>query len=416
MKWLFYIILIAGAGNTVLRPEMDNPLTLYRILAPIGLFAVFALRPRLVVKYSIWFVLFAMYNLGLATLYGKGYSELVSSLVHYMYIWILLVLMLFIFRVDHKFDESFLIFVKWFFIFILANLVLELFIGSYYPNLYVDTSGDGSIRAFYWNQNDLAVVICTISWICLAYDRYNGIIRIIVVGLTLIILFINDSKAALLSMIAVSLPVFMMMRTDKRRYRLSNGVWVGLFVFIFTSLVIVMYSIKDYPIKFESGTYSINDLLVNPILGIFSLTPTGEEWGSINNRMDAAIFVLIEYFRSYGLGLGAGGSWLVLSLPQYYLKGAQSPHNALLQFVVDFGFPVLLGYIYLVRWSVQKIKSTFIDQRVRLQVIAILSFPFIGLSQSGAIVTNYMFWAVAFFIWLQGVKKKEVVKTGNGGA
>ena len=122
--------------------------------------------------------------------------------------------------------------------------------------------------------------------------------------------------------------------------------------------------------------------------------------------MDATIFVIIEYLRSYGLGLGAGGSWLVLSLPQYELGGAKSPHNALLQFVVDFGFPVLVGYGYLIIYAMRMLREVEIDERMRLQVIAILSFPILGLSQSGAIITNYFFWAIVYFVWLQARRQK----------
>jgi hypothetical protein len=116
--------------------------------------------------------------------------------------------------------------------------------------------------------------------------------------------------------------------------------------------------------------------------------------------MDAAIFVIIEYVRSYGLGLGAGGSWLVLSMPQYALGGAQSPHNALLQFTVDFGYPVLLGYAWLIWWALRQLLTPGRGENDRLRILAILSFPLLGLSQSGAIVTNYFFFAIVYFIAL----------------
>ena len=79
MKPLFFLIFMAGIGNTVLRPELENPLTLYRILAPIGILAMFWLRPVFVVKGLAWFLLFAVYNFALATLYSGDYTQLLAA-------------------------------------------------------------------------------------------------------------------------------------------------------------------------------------------------------------------------------------------------------------------------------------------------------------------------------------------------
>ncbi|MCC6248337.1 MAG: hypothetical protein IT499_11345, partial [Rubrivivax sp.] len=98
--------------------------------------------------------------------------------------------------------------------------------------------------------------------------------------------------------------------------------------------------------------------------------------------------------------------WLVLTLPQYQLGGAQSPHNALLQFVVDFGYPVLLGYLWLTGWALRRLFRHKLPEPERLKVMAILSFPMLGLSQSGAIVTNYFFFTAVYFIWLYGRRRR----------
>lgn len=50
-------------------------------------------------------------------------------------------------------------------------------------------------------------------------------------------------------------------------------------------------------IQFKStdGIFTINELLYKPLKSIITLQPTGEYWGSTNNRIDATIFVLKEY-------------------------------------------------------------------------------------------------------------------------
>ena len=401
MRFLFYFILAAGIGNTVLRPEIEDPLTFYRIVAPIGLLVVSALRPMLVAKALGFYALFFAYNFALATLYSSDYSQFFPSIVHYFYLYILLILMIYMKESDRRFDDSFLTFVRVFYAFLLVNLALEMVFGSYYPNLYVDETDERQVRAFFWNQNDLAVVLCVIGWMALALDRFRGPFRIFVVAVTIFLLYYNDSKAALLSFLFVSLPVFAVLRLGSR-VRISRGVWGGVFASVTLAALAMLVAFSDVDIAFANDTYTLGDLLVDPIVNILSLSPSGEDLGSLNNRTDAAIFVTLEYLRTLGFGLGAGGSWLVLTLPQYELGGAKSPHNALLQFIVDFGYPVLLGYLWLAWWALRKLFSHRADEATRLKVIAILSFPMVGLSQSGAIVTNYFFFAAVYFIFMFG--------------
>ncbi len=399
MKILFFIILIAGFGNSVFRREIEDPITLYRLVAPVGFLVVFLMRPRLVIRGLGCFFLFFAYNLALAMLYNPDLSQFWPSIVHYFFLFILLILMIYMKSRYPDFDRSFVRFFEGFYLFLLANLLLESIFGSYYPNLYVDTVGDGSLRAFYWNQNDLAVVLGVASWAVLSDNRYRTVTRVVVVLLTLILLYINDSKAALISMVAVSIPVSIVFRLSAT-YNIKPAAWhllLGCAAFFF---VCVIAALSDVDIHFANDTYSIRELLIHPVMNVLTLEPTGEHWGSINNRSDAATFVIIEYLKSLGFGLGAGGSWLVLTFPQYKLGGAMSPHNALLQFTVDFGYPVLIGYLGFVVWAARRLFLHRSDNSTRLQVMAILSFPVLGLSQSGAIITNFAFWAGAFYICL----------------
>jgi hypothetical protein len=401
LRLLFFVILAAGIGNTVLRPEMENPYTLYRLLAPIGLLVLFSVRPLMVLKCLAGFGIFALYNVALATAYSSDYSQLLPSLVHYLYLFVLLVLMIDLKARHADFDVSFLRFVQGLYLFLLANLLIEVFAGPYYPNLNPDESEDGSVRAFFWNQNDLAVVLCVIAWMAMALDRFRGPVRWAVVAITLLLLYRNDSKAALLSMLLFTLPVTLIFAICAAR-RIAPQVWFFVFGSVFALVALALVTLSDVDLDFANDTYTIADLLLRPVVNILSLEASGEELGSLNNRTDAAIFVIIEYMRTLGFGLGAGGSWLVLTRPQYLLGGAQSPHNALLQFIVDFGYPVLLAYAWLVVWAFRKLFVHKLREVDRLKVIAILSFPMLGLSQSGAIVTNYFFFAAVYFIWLLG--------------
>lgn len=406
MTALFFVILVAGIGNVVLRPGIGDPFTLYRILAPLGMLALLVLDTPLTLKALGAYAVFAAYNFALATAYGGGYSQLLPSLVHYFYLMIPLVLMIHLKANVRGFDESYLRFIRGFYIFLLANLVLEFLIGEYYPNLEVDESEEPGVRAFFWNQNDLAVVLCVIGWFYLTLDRFKGFPRALAVVVTLFLLYYNDSKAALISFCFFSLPIWLIFRICSA-VRIRAFVWILLCSVVGAIFIGALVALKDYDIQFAWQRYSIDDLFLQPIMNVLTLEPTGEYLGSLNNRTDAAIFAIIEYLRTFGFGLGAGGSWLVLTLPQYELGGALSPHNALLQFIVDFGYPVLLGYLALTIWALRRLFLHRLTEYEKLKVMAILSFPMLGASQSGAIVTNFFFFSTVYFIWLLEARPKS---------
>lgn len=399
VRVFIYLVLLAGIGNAVLRPELGNPWTLYRLMAPVGLLLVVLMAPRLAGVIIAAFVLFAVHSYALASAYRADFSQLYPSLVHFFYIFNLVALVIFLSKIDDRFEWRFERFIVVFFGFVVANLLVEMAWGNFYPNLYLDESGDGSVRAFFWNQNDLAVVLCMMGWFALVRERWSPWLRIAMVGFVVLILYINDSKAALMSFVLVSLPVFMMFGVV-RRTRVPRFVWAAFFSLLAIAGALLLHAVRDVPLSFSNEFYTLDDLVFAPLGRIFSLEASSEMWGSISNRTDATIFVLMEYFRSGGLGLGAGGSWLVLSMPEYRLGGAESPHNAILQFVVDFGYPVLIWYAWALCWAWMRMFGRQNTSNQRLKIMAILSFPLLGLSQSGAIVTNYFFWMVATYIWL----------------
>ena len=410
----------------MLRPELGNPWTLYRLMAPLGLLVVVLMAPRLAGLVIAAFVLFAVHSYALASAYRGDFSQLFPSLVHFFYIFNLVALVMFLRRIDDQFERRFEWFIVAFFWFLMANLSVEMVWGNFYPNLYLDESGDGSVRAFFWNQNDLAVVLCMTAWFALVREHWPYLLRIAIVGSVVLVLYINDSKAALMSFLLVSIPVFVMFRVVERT-RVPRFVWGAIFSLLAIGSVLLLHAFRGVPISFSNEFYTLEDLVFTPLSRIFSLEASSEMWGSINNRTDAAIFVLIEYFRSWGLGLGAGGSWLVLSLPEYRLGGAESPHNAILQFVVDFGYPVLFWYVWALCWACMGMFGRRSTYNQRLKIMAILSFPLLGLSQSGAIVTNFFFWMVAAYIWLldrplfeatarQSTHRSPVAYSQQGGA
>lgn len=401
VKILFiHFVLLASFGNTVLRPDIDSDVTLFRVLAPILCIYIFFKMPLGTSRIMLWFIGFAAYSTILAFSYSSDMSQFIPSIVHYAYIFLLYIVMKFYQRLlGVRFERSYFRFIGFTIVFIFLCLGFELLLGNPFPNLYFVGEDDlQGLRAFYWNQNDLAVVLCAFGWIILTRRNTPILIKTLYAIAAGGVLVLNGSKSALAAFIIVIIlaNAHFIVSRFQTGIHLAKG-FLAISIFLIAGLFLFY---GDLEFSTVQGTYTLNGLFVHPIANIMALNPSGEQLGSINNRIDATIFVLIEYFRSYGAGLGPGGSWLVLTLPQYTLGGAQSPHNALLQLLVDFGYPVLLGYGYLTFWALRvffRRDSWLLD---RARATAILSFPILGLSQSGAIVTNYTFISICFFLLL----------------
>lgn len=406
--FLIFIVILSGFGNTVLRMDIESDLTLYRVLSPLLCIGIFFWRPWFVIKASSWFLVFLAYSALLALIYSSDLSQFIPSIVHYAYIFLLVLIMIFYKLVakDH-FEHNYTKLMIYVLVFIFFFLLLEFSIGTTFPNLYEEKSGGmNNLRAFYWNANDLAVIFGGFGWLLFSNNNFKPSFKIAYFSLCMLVMMYNGSKSAIIAFLLIALLSMASFIITRIRF---GKLWMYLFCSIaITSISSLFIFLGDSPFTTTQGTYTLQDLFQEPIRRIINLEATGEEWGSLNNRTDASIFVLIEYFRSYGFGLGPGGSWLVLTQPEYLLGGAKSPHNALLQFIVDFGYPILLGYMYLFYKSVR----IFVSKRAlvleRVRAIAIITFPLLGLSQSGAIVTNYTFITLVIFIIIADKEKYEI--------
>lgn len=398
LKIFLYLVVYTSFFNVIMRSSIESNVTLFRLLAPVALFIIFLKKPNdIFLKFLLFFVFF-VYSFFLAVSYSSDLSQFFPSVVHFLYLFSLYCVFWYLRILQRdRFEESVWLLMKSLIALIFIFILIEVIFDYNIPNLYVIEDGWApAIRAFYWNQNDLAVVLCGFCWFLFFNQRVNAIAKLVVFLLFSAIILYNGSKSAFIALFLISfLSALNFVRLHIREYLLSLVIFFSISILVCISFA---YAFIDYEFSTSQGTYTFRELISNPIARIVALESTGEMWGSTNNRVDATIFVLIEYFKTFGLGLGPGGSWLVLTFPMYELGGAKSPHNALLQFVVDFGFPVLIGYFYLVLRAVIILlkKHCYILDKIRS--CAILTFPVLGLSQSGAIVTNYSFFVMVVFL------------------
>jgi hypothetical protein len=155
-------------------------------------------------------------------------------------------------------------------------------------------------------------------------------------------------------------------------------------------LMVLIYGLSNYSINFPGRSYTLFELLFDPVIRVVNLEPYGNLYGSISNRTDMIIYAIKDFIASYGIGIGPGNSLSLLASDKYPSIGsAKSLHNFPLQLVVELGLPIIIAIVLM-------LKS-------KLTVDKIFVFSFImlsSLSQSVGIFSNYYFLHCLFFIIL----------------
>lgn len=230
----------------------------------------------------------------------------------------------------------------------------------------------GTINVFFWIDNDFAAAIAAFIPILLM-DKNRQLINRSLAALGIVIIAYNGSRIALLAML-----FFMLFKL------LNDFKWLG----VVLSLVLgisLFFVFRDYKL----GGDTLQGLLVEPFVHIFSLNPYGLG-GSIYDRTDALIFGIIELLSSWGFGIGPGNATRMLNeVPEYSLATAQSMHNFVAQFLVEYGWLAILILILLVV-NISK------GLNIRLGWIYLITLMLVGLSQSEGLFSNYYFFVSAF--------------------
>jgi len=400
-----FCLIISAYGNTVLRLNIDNYFTLWRILRII--FFCFTFLKYL--DHIIIFIIFITYCFCLSIAYSNDLTYFYQNIVHLIYLALLFKIVFFI-KIKNlpDFEKIFLRFLYGVFTFICLYLIFEYITDIHLPNLLDYPDNAPSVRAYFWNENDLAVALVFFACIITYNQNINIFYRILYNCFVMAILYYNSSKIAI-----ISLAFFLILTCIFCFYIKIKKIYA--FGFLVFSCLVIPFMIScfwEVQLKFNEEYFSLKDLLGEPIERIINLEPN-KEAGSIAERTDSAIYVLTELFKTYGFGLGPGGTWLVLTFPEYELPGTLSTHNAFLQFWADFGYLFLLIYMYLFFYALRTILSRQCYVLNNIRSAAILVFPLIGLSQSGAIITNYTFWSMVYFLIL--ADKEHVQKLFNKG-
>jgi hypothetical protein len=248
----------------------------------------------------------------------------------------------------------------------------------------------GYATAFYFTPNDLALFLCGYLFVAL-FDDVSWMKKAAVLVAIVAIFLVNDAKAALIVCFVAATTFLVCPLLERLTVRRPAAVFVLIPILagpaIFTLAVLARQ----------------NDALMmwEAVQRIATLDPFRMP-GSVYNRADALIFSIQELSESWWLGLGPGGSVHILTWPQYNAFSAQSLHNAIVELMVDLG-PVFL--ILFVAWYAKELYLLLRAKTLTLPQLRwfafLLSAAPLSVIQSSGYISNYGFWAVATYVWLQ---------------
>lgn len=382
--------MFVAAWNAVLRPSVSTPITPYYILMPL-IFTVFIVQLSWARRWFLWFLVFASYGLFMGTIYGVPLSMQLAQLLKYAQLITFFALLTWLCRSDPfgQFRLQKLVFFLAFLVFIIAGI--QIITGFEFPTV-VNEESSLWLNTFFFTPNDLALFLSGV--LCLILCSKTTFLNKTIFFIVFFVLNVhNDAKAALLASCLI-IGMYALLRLCNRfRIRPIIAILVLTIVVIFT-----LFALSDTTIKIKETEFNFVQLFIDPFERIISLEPY-DLGGSIFDRTDALIYA-IEAFRStWWLGLGPAGSIYILSLPNTELLSAKSLHNAIAEFIVEFGpVAVILGY-FMLRPLLRALFTISPTNQQMVMISFAVAAPMLSVSQSSGYISNYAFWLTAFLIW-----------------
>jgi len=376
--------------HAVLRISPESPVSLYRVLVPTTLFVLIFFHKKSL-KPTFIFILILINSLFLSFNYEFDVFQSWAFLLHYVAIFNLFMIVFYLFNTS-KFNLLYVV-NYYFFIVSLVLAWLEYAFNFQLPNTAF--YNDGSVSAFNWNQNELATALLSFVPLLLFYEKRLAV-KVVLMFLLVVLLYINDAKFSLLGISFGFIAYFF-----KHVFWSMGG--FGLLSLMILGGFLIMPFIVSYgtmTLLFSSYGLGFNELLLDPLVNILTLTPYDNAYGSIPARVNAIIYAIYE-FREFGfLGIGAGNTVLMLTKPEYFIPVASSIHNLPVQLVVENGFIVLIGYIFVLMFYFRILIKPKLQLVEKVLLFGIPTIIVGVMGSSGGVFSTYYFWSNLFIIIL----------------
>lgn len=232
--------------------------------------------------------------------------------------------------------------------------------------------------------------------------------------LCLFLIYINDSKTALVGIVIQVFVFFCIMQdlhTRKQLFKWRYGSLV-LGIILLTAIFIINPNIHEYNIR-ETFFETIIRIVKDDPYPIYST--------SITFRTNTTIYVLKQLFKTGLLGVGMGNTGVMLKeefpdLDSSYIQALTadglSLHNAWLEWLLDFGALMLVFYVIIIYYAVKIYFSKgILTQCEKIIVMFVFSIPVWLMGPSGIHTLYYLFCVIVFLII--GKKDRKIFATNT---
>lgn len=388
--YLWFLLTFLAAWNAVLRPAATIPITPYYLLMPFAI-VFLIIRENYVRKWSIGFLVFAIYGVAVGFVFGVPFLMQITQLLKYAQLITFLLMLTWLYRTgpDSAAGLHDLVGVLTMLVFGIAGL--QFFTGFEFPTVINEESGLW-LNSFFYTPNDLALFLCGVF--CLVVCGEYSLRKKILFAFAFFVINIrNDAKSAILAAIIMMATYYFLKFCRKFKIKPLVGL-----LFLLISALFVILIMDDAIIEIGDSEFNFFQLFIDPFERIYNLDPYNLG-GSIFDRTDALIYSIEAFKSTAWLGLGPAGSVYNLTLPNYQILTAKSLHNAVAEVFFEFG-PIALILFYLL---LRPFRFALMSHRPSSRQVCILCFvaasPLLSVSQSSGFISNYAFWLCAFLIW-----------------
>jgi O-antigen ligase len=387
---LFLIFL--ATVNPALRPSTETPITPFYIAFPFAFAWVFS-RYLPFRKAALFVFLLLFSGLMSGYIYGTPWDIMILQSIKYIQLLSFLGLIYFLISSNPKNRDKLLNLS-----FIVLYIVLIIAALQYAYNFEIPTVINEEshlwINTVFYTPNDLALFLGAMLCLIL-HSNMSLAYRVILVALIIALNLRNDSKAVLLACI-----IYMALFYGLLIFKNLGVRQIWSFPFIILVAIPITVLGLDASFDIYETNFDFTQLFLDPLDRIWHLDPYNLG-GSIYDRTDALIYNFEALSFNNYIGLGPGGSVYLLSLSNYELLTAKSLHNALAEFLFEFGFVGLLVLIYVAIPPLVKALRAQNPTRSDIAKVAFtLAVPFLSVSQSSGFISNYAFWLAAFLLWV----------------
>jgi len=373
-EYIFFLILIFGYLNAVLRVSPESKFTLFRLLIPVILVYTFFDSFLKFRKFYIILLTLLIYGLINSLFISKWHSFNFTYFLHYA----TLLLLFFLVKVySNKIGlHIFYKHLKYFYIFMVIMGFLQILTRIPWPNVEIREAPN----IFFSVENDFAAALAIFLPFLVIDKTGNKYFNWLLAFAGVYIIIISEARIALISLVLF----FLLILWDQ--FKLIGS----------TILIILICFGINLINEINLGGNNLLELFIDPIEHIINLKPYNLG-SSISDRTDAIIYGIISYKETWGFGIGPGNtSANLFKDSEYSMISAESMHNFFAQIVVEYGWLTIVGLV-LILFYLKKIRSKDIFENNNAFKFYIFSAILTSLSQSEGLFSNYFFFVTLYF-------------------